>query len=120
MIDEPKRLDLKELGTRWEHYSELRELFAIGIEILKHLTVRSPSDRDKQRKLESAVEMIDGRINLLADYTFQTTYGSKLRAVVDGDVDNIYRKLKRENEDAAKANKPSGENNASPSAYPST
>jgi 4-hydroxy-3-methylbut-2-en-1-yl diphosphate synthase IspG/GcpE len=90
------RLGLLELGTRWEHYAEIRELFACGVEILKNLSVKSITDRDKLKKLEGAVELLDGRINLLADFHFQTTYGSKLRQVIDGDVDNIYRKNKRD------------------------
>ena len=100
---DPQRLDLLEVGTRWAHYSELRELFSVGIEILKHLTVKYSSDQERQKKLENAVELIDGRISLLSDYTSNTTYGSKLRQVVDGDVDSLYRKMKRErgNEDAA-------------------
>jgi hypothetical protein len=96
-MEEPK-MSLLEMGTRWSHYSELRELFACGIEILKNLSVKSPTDRDKLRKLEGAVELLDGRINLLADYHFNTTYGSKLRGVIDGEVDNIFRKNKREND----------------------
>jgi len=114
---EPNKLDLLETGTRWEHYAELRELFAIGIEILKHLTIRNSHDSDKQKKLENAVEMIDGRINLLADYMAQTTYGSKLRGVVDGDVDNLFRKLKKENEDATN---PSDDHSAGAPSHPST
>jgi 4-hydroxy-3-methylbut-2-en-1-yl diphosphate synthase IspG/GcpE len=96
-MEEPK-MSLLEMGTRWSHYSELRELFACGVEILKNITIKSPTDRDKLKKLEGAVELLDGRINLLADFHFNTTYGSKLRGVVDGEIDNIYRKNKRENE----------------------
>jgi len=96
-MEEPK-MSLLEMGTRWSHYSELRELFACGVEILKNITIKSPTDRDKLKKLEGAVELIDGHINLLADFHFNTTYGSKLRGVVDGEIDNIYRKNKRENE----------------------
>ena len=96
-MEEPK-MSLLEMGTRWSHYSELRELFACGVEILKNITIKSPTDRDKLKKLEGAVELLDGRINLLADFHFNTTYDSKLRGVVDGEIDNIYRKNKRENE----------------------
>ena len=105
MVEEP-RLSLQGIGTRWQHYSELRELFATGLEILNHLHVKSASDQKKRIQLEGAVELLDARINLLSDFHFQTTYGSKLRQVIDGDVDNIYRKSKREREDAAKEKKP--------------
>jgi uncharacterized radical SAM superfamily protein len=105
MSDSPK-LALLEVGTRWAHYAELRELFACGVEILSHLTIVSGADQTKLRDLEGAVRLLDTRINLLADYVFQTTYGSKLRQVIDGDVDNLYRKMKRERENAAKETKP--------------
>lgn len=107
-----ERLGLQETGTRWEHYSELRELFACGIEILKNLSVKSPTDREKQKKLEGAVELLDGRINLLADYHFHTTYGSKLRAIVDFDVDAMYRRMKKEQADAAQASKKPEDNDS--------
>ena len=111
------RLSLLDTGTRWEHYSELRELFACGIEIIKNLHYKSTVDNAKLAKLESAVELLDARINLLADYTFQTTFGSKLRATVDRDVDRIYKTLKKEAEDAAKENKPPDEDNEGPETY---
>jgi hypothetical protein len=96
--DEPQRLDLLDVGTRWQHYAELRELFALGIEILKHLHVKSSMDYDRQRKLEHAVEMIDGRLSLLSDYVHETTFGSKLRNTIEHEVDNLYLKMKRERE----------------------
>lgn len=106
MIDDIPKLCLTDTGTRWAHYAELRELFACGIEILSHLTIVSGADLTKLRDLEGAVRLIDTRMNLLSDYMFQTTYGSKLRQVIDGDVDSMYRKMKREREDAAKESKP--------------
>jgi len=106
MIEDIPKLCLMDTGTRWAHYAELRELFACGIEILSHLTIVSGADQTKLRDLEGAVRLIDTRMNLLSDYVFQTTYGSKLRQVIDGDVDSMYRKMKREREDAAKESKP--------------
>jgi hypothetical protein len=95
-----------DVGTRWEHYSELRELFSIGIEILKNVRIKSSTDQLKRAQLEGAVELIDARINLLSDFHFKTTYGSPLRGVVDGEVDNLFRAMKRGREDAAKETKP--------------
>jgi hypothetical protein len=97
-MEEPPRLGLQDVGTRWEHYSELRELFALGIEILKNLPVKSSIDEHRRVKLEHAVEMIDGRLSLLSDYVHETTFGSKLRNTIEHEVDNLYLKMKRERE----------------------
>jgi 4-hydroxy-3-methylbut-2-en-1-yl diphosphate synthase IspG/GcpE len=120
MIEEP-RPSLLDTGTRWQHYSELRDLFATGIEILKHVHVKSAADQKKRAQLEGAVELLDARIDLLADFHFQTTYGSKLRKVIDNDVDDIYENMKldrEEAEDAAKNKaKPQDDNSEGPEAY---
>jgi hypothetical protein len=97
-MDEPSRLDLLDIGTRWQHYSELRELFALGIEILKNLPVKSSIDEHRRVKLEHAVEMIDGRLSLLSDYVHETTFGSRLRSSIEHDVDALYKQFKRERE----------------------
>lgn len=88
-VDINLRLDLMERGTRWEHYAELRELFACGIEIIKHMHLKSSGDDIKRLKLEGAVELLDARLNLLSDFTYNTTFGSKLRGVVDGEINSI-------------------------------
>jgi hypothetical protein len=100
MEDESLKPNLLEKGTRWDHYNELRDLFASGVEILTNLAVKSRSDKEKMTKLQSAVEMIDGRLNYITDFTQKTGWGSQIRSVVDGDVDNLYRKMKQEREKA--------------------
>lgn len=80
-----KSYDLSERGTRYEHYQELKELFSLGIEVLQNSSKTHPSDSDslKLAKLRAAVELIDGRLDLLTGYKQLTVYGSKLRVEVD-------------------------------------
>jgi hypothetical protein len=93
-IDDPApKLNLLETGTRWAHYAELRDLFTTGIEIINNMTTKSSGDQLKRVKLEGAVEMLDARINLLSDFLYNTTYGSKLRGIIDCDVTNLYRTM---------------------------
>jgi hypothetical protein len=108
--------DLFEKGTRWEHYTELRDLFASGVEILKTLKVKSRADQEKQSKLQHAVEMIEGRLNYITDYTQKTSWGSNLRMTVDGDVDDMFRKMKRENTDG-KPQDQTNDDGESPASY---
>ena len=88
------KLNLLGSGTRYQHYSELRDVFAVGIEILKNLTVKSSKDNDRRVKLEYAVEMIDSRLDFLSDRERKTAWGSHIRAAIDEDVDDLYREMK--------------------------
>ena len=49
--EEHSKPDLLEMGTRWQHYVELRDLFADGIEIIKRMTIKSSADAVKRVKL---------------------------------------------------------------------
>lgn len=97
MFDELK-LDLMETGTRYRHYSELREIFATGMEILKNLNVQTPADRTRIAKLGDAVEMIDGRINFLADFDRKTSWGSEFRREFT-EIRDIYIELMRKHDE---------------------
>src|ERR1017187_7450277 len=77
--DNTKRLDLMETGTRWQHYAELRELFACGIEIINRMSLKSCGDAVKLKKLEGAVELLDARLNLLSDFVFLSTRSEERR-----------------------------------------
>jgi hypothetical protein len=114
--EEHSKPDLLEMGTRWQHYVELRDLFADGIEIIKRMTIKSSADAVKRVKLEAAVELLNARLNLLSDFIYNTTSGSKLRSVIENDVDTIYRRLKMERLNAEKA-KPTNDDDESPSSY---
>ena len=67
MIERP---DLSHVGTRYEHYQELRELYAEGAEILRNLSPNLKFDKDytKQKLFEEMVKLIDGRLELLGNY----------------------------------------------------
>jgi hypothetical protein len=70
--------------------------------------------------LECAVELIDAQLNRLSDFLYHTTFGSKLRGVVDVDVENIYRKMQLERKiDEAKTKPPtkSDDDGESPADY---
>lgn len=65
-----QRLDLTQVGTRYDHYMELKEVFMLGIEVIDgmrpHLV--SEADRRTKVKLEAAVELIDRRLKYLSDF----------------------------------------------------
>ena len=64
------RLNLQDTGTRFDHYMELKEVFMLGIEVIKGMRPGFASDIDKTTKvkLEHAVEVINKRIEYLSDY----------------------------------------------------
>lgn len=64
------RPDPQELGTRYDHYVELRDLFAQGVEIIKGMreTWKSVGERTQQQQLESAVMLINKRLDLITGY----------------------------------------------------
>ena len=102
-FDLRKQFPLTGVGTRWEHYSELREVFALGISVIEQTNpvYRSPMDTKKLVKLKDAVELIDARMALLSGFDDQNrTYG---------DFDLMLRKMDGEkirNEGWAKEIKP--------------
>ena len=55
MEDPSLKPNLFEKGTRWDHYNELRDVFASGVEILNQLKVKSLGDRKKQLQLQLAL-----------------------------------------------------------------
>lgn len=75
-----KLYPLDELGTRFQHYSELREVFAEGIEILMNVSEihKSSSDVIKLAELKSAEKMIAKRLEILSGYERKTVYSGTL------------------------------------------
>lgn len=65
------RRDLTEVGTRYEHLMELRDTFLDGIEVIKRLNPnwRSLVDIVKQNDLETAVELIEKQMELMAGFS---------------------------------------------------
>ncbi len=73
--------DLMGVGTRYDHYVELREVFSSGVEVINGLQERghdSRSDRDLKVKLSNAVEVIDKRLSYLSNFEQLTVYSSPL------------------------------------------
>lgn len=68
------RLDLMQMGTRYDHYTELKEIFALGIEVINNMRpgIASEGDKKMKVKLEAAVELIEKRLLYLADYENQS------------------------------------------------
>jgi len=79
-----KRMNLQEIGTRYDHYMELREVFMDGIDVLTRMNQSFVSDADKavKHKLTNAVEMITRRLDNLSDFADKTAnYGDLARQV---------------------------------------
>ena len=81
--EEYNNLDLMEKGTRYDHYVELREAFATGVEIIKNLSSQDVAMDAKRKLLEGAIEAINGRLNALSKYYSEMVYNSKLRREVE-------------------------------------
>ena len=94
------RLNLYEMGTRFEHYLELQELFLDAVQMLKGLNPahRIESDDAKIIRLQNAADAIWQRISHLSDYVNDTTYGSAMQKEIDTIVQN---KLLTEGSDAS-------------------
>lgn len=73
--DKPKIQTLEDIGTRYEFYMDLREIFADGVEILKNVLSVHPSETEKRRieSLQHAVDEIDNRLEVLAGFEVKMT-----------------------------------------------
>jgi hypothetical protein len=79
-----RRLSLQEIGTRYTHYMELREVFMDGIDVLTRMNQNFISDADKivKVKLQNAVDMITRRLDVLSDFADKTAnYGDLARQI---------------------------------------
>jgi hypothetical protein len=68
------------VGTRFDHYNELREVFAEGIECLISAEKQYPSDANKAKLIElrAAEKMIVKRLEVLSGYERKTVYNAVL------------------------------------------
>jgi hypothetical protein len=80
-----KTLDLNEMGTRLDHYNELREVFMIGVEVIKGMnpSYLTGSDKATQVRLQNAADSIQRRIDLFAKFPSGSGYGSWLQMTID-------------------------------------
>jgi hypothetical protein len=86
-LDDVKVPSLGELGTRYTHYMELREIFSDGVEILKNAIAVHASEADEKRvqSLQHAAEEVDNRLEVLAGYEVRM---SRWGSIAD-EIDNI-------------------------------
>ena len=90
--EKPKILTLDDVGTRYNHYMELRELFSEGIEALKQTMTYQPNNEVGKRRVESlqhAVNEIDHRIEVLAGYADHAHRWSKFGRELDSIKPNV-------------------------------
>ena len=91
---ESRKLDLLEMGTRIDHYDELREIFLDGVEIMKNMNpiYVATGDAERQKSLQSAADEIAKRINVLANFIQETNYNGDFRNEIE-DVHRFTRPL---------------------------
>jgi hypothetical protein len=79
-----KMFPLDEVGTRFDHYSELREVFADGIEIMTNMRAehRSAADVIKLAELKAAEKLIAKRLEVLSGYERKTVYNATLPSTI--------------------------------------
>lgn len=90
--EKPKILSLDDVGTRYEHYQELRELFSDGVEVVKTAMTYQPDNAVSKRRLESlqhAVNEIDHRIEVLSGYDEHANRWSKFGRELDSIKPNV-------------------------------
>jgi len=79
-----KQYPLDEVGSRFSHYSELREVFADGVEILKNLTSvhKSAADVIKLAELKVAEKLIAKRLEVLSGFERKMVYNATLPSTI--------------------------------------
>ena len=85
-------LDLNELGTRLDHYDELREIFLDGVEIMKNMNPAYVADGDaeRQKSLQSAADEITKRINVLSGFIQESNWNGDFR----NDIEAVHRNVR--------------------------
>jgi hypothetical protein len=79
-----KMFPLDGVGTRFDHYSELREVFADGIEIMTNMRAehRSAADVIKLAELKAAEKLIAKRLEVLSGYERKMVYNATLPSTI--------------------------------------
>lgn len=79
------RPNLRELGTRYDHYMELKEVFLLGMDVIERMNQSFVSDADRvtKLKLSYAVEMINKRLDYLSDFVDKTSHWSSIAREVN-------------------------------------
>jgi len=61
-------LNLKDVGTRYEHYSQLLSLWESGLEILKKYRLVTEGEFRQLNQLETGIELLRKQIDVLAEF----------------------------------------------------
>jgi hypothetical protein len=79
-----RQYPLDEVGSRFSHYSELREVFADGIEILTNLPAMHKSSADiiKLAELKAAEKLIAKRLEILSGFERKIAYHGTLPTII--------------------------------------
>lgn len=83
-MDATVKLDLFQQGSRYDHYMELKETFATGVQILENALKVEDNTTSRQNlvKLTNAVALIEARVNYLTDFNQATSqFGSLAKEI---------------------------------------
>ncbi len=71
MAEERKGKSLQDVGTRYRHLTDLRDLWADGIETLSRIkpAYKTESDTNLLKSLTTAVVMLDRQVEVLTGYS---------------------------------------------------
>ena len=104
MNDAPKKPpSLDEVGTRYAHYCELRDVFADGVVVMNNALSYHKNTEDTKRRdsLQCAVNEINNRLDTLSGFESATAYyGSVARQVNAIPVPPIQKRLMEGKTDA--------------------
>ena len=107
MNEPPKKSpSLDEVGTRYSHYCELRDIFADGVVVMNNALSYHKNTEDLKRRdsLQCAVNEINNRLDNLAGFEAATAYyGALAREINAIPVPLMQKQLKGENDAANKA-----------------
>ena len=105
MNDAPKKPpSLDEMGSRYSHYAELRDIFADGVVVMNNALAYHKNAEDIKRRdsLQCAVNEINNRLDNLSGFESATAYyGSVARQVNAIPVPPIQKRLTEDTTDAS-------------------
>jgi hypothetical protein len=106
--DAPKKPpSLDELGSRYSHYCELRDIFADGVVVMNNALSYHKNTEDLKRRdsLQHAVNEINNRLDNLSGFEGATSYyGPLAREINSIPVPPMQKQLKGENDAAQSRN----------------
>jgi hypothetical protein len=79
------KLNLMEVGTRYSHYMELKEVFLLGIDVIDRMNQSFVNNSDKKLKedLQTSVSCIEKRLAYLVNYSMEASQYSDFGREID-------------------------------------